>query len=300
MVKAFFYPARNCRRQRDGRCEKVDGFSGDKGVRGAFFCRMLCMVILCALLPLCALAQDLDVLLEQMDYAVDDVSGMDTKDQGFDGVYIDPQTFARAFLGEESAQKMLSRLPLAQQDAAYYATLRGAELRTFERASGSYAAVTLAFGYDATSFFFARRYLDDRWECIGMFPMGDVTLEEDAQYGVWFSGTQTLHGTGTSGTQVYLYSPQRRAVVLSYTPRYSDYPLADRSMELIGSLLLEEDEIAVKHYLRGEGLWAGEATVIDFYVKEPDGAFRRTNRLISDTVDVVGTENRGISELRDL
>lgn len=266
----------------------------------AFFGRLLGVFLLCALLPFGVAAQDLDALLEQLAYAVDDVSDMDTKDQGFEGVYIDPQAFARAFSAEESAQKMLSRLPLAQQDAEYYATLRGAELRSFERPSGSYAAVTLESGYDATSFFFTRRYWDDEWECIGMFPIGDVTLEEDTQYGVWFSGTQSLHGTGVSGTQVYLYSPKKRAVVLSYTPRYSDYPLADRSVELIGSLLMDDEEVAVKHYLCGEGLWAGEATVIDFYIKESDGSFRRTNRLISDAVDVIDTESRGISELKDL
>ena len=63
---------------------------------------------------------------------------------------------------------------------------------------------------------------------------------------------------------------------------------------------MDDEEVAVKHYLCGEGLWAGEATVIDFYIKESDGSFRRTNRLISDAVDVIDTESRGISELKEL
>lgn len=232
------------------------------------------------LLPACALAQDLDVLMEQFDCAVDDVSGMDTKDQAFEGVYIDPQTFADALHADDTARAMLSQLPISQEDAAGYATRRSAELRMFERPSGSYAAVMLPLsGYDTVSFFFSRRYADDPWECIGTFPMGNVALMEDAEDGVWFSGTQQLHGTGVAGIQTYLYSPEKRAVVFSYTPQYRDYPLIDRSVELVGSLLMDSGEVAVKHYLRGEGLWSGEATVVDFYEKQPDGGFRRTERL---------------------
>ena len=264
----------------------------------AFFGRLLGVFLLCALLPFGVAAQDLDALLEQLAYAVDDVSDMDTKEQGFEGIYIDPQEFAAAFRSEESAQKMLSRLPLAPADAEYYATRRNAQTRLFERPSGSYAAVTLEDGFEATSFFFTRRYRDSEWECIGLFPMGNVTLEEDDAYGVWFSGEQKLHGTGVSGTQVYLYSPETRGVVLSYTPWYRDMPLSDRGMELIGSLRMDGEWIALKHYVRGEGLWAGEATVVAMFQSESDGSFRCIGSLITDEVDVIAMEHRSMDELK--
>lgn len=298
-MRALRRLVRNGVRAAEGKLEEKRRISGDGCAPGALR-RAAAIVLLVLMLPVCASAQDLDVLMEQFGYAVDDMSGMDTADQSFEGIYIDPQTFADALGAENTALEMLSRLPLSREDAADYATMRNARLRTFIRPSGSYAVVMLPLsGYDTASFFFSRRYADDAWTCIGMFDMGDVMLVEDENGNAWFSGTQRLHGTGVAGTQIYLYSPERHEVVLSYTTQYRDYPLSDRSVELIGSLMLGDGEAAVKHYLRGEGLWAGEATVVDFYTLE-EGSFCPAGRTIMDRVDVIGTENRlNVSDLKE-
>jgi hypothetical protein len=254
-------------------------------------------MLLLLLLAVPGSAQENAALIEQLPGAAQ--TSLYSQGMGFEGVFAAPEDFLHAFRNG-TAEEWLARLPLAPEDAAYAATIRNASLRLFDRGDGAYAAVTLGpDSWDPISFFFTRRYQDDPWELIGLCPMGGVTLMEDTQYNVWFSGTQILHGTGVYGERRVLYSPAKRAAVLSFAEKYRDVPTPESSVQIAGFLCMDDPLVAVVHGMEGEGEWAGEAMVVDIYEKEEGGGFTQVERVIDGAVDLPGLINCvSVAEIR--